>query len=186
MCVCVICFGGRGGGRGSSKCFKSLGGGTGRAGEQAFRLKDRQADTAAHSEANNAPVDGAAVDERREHAQALAERVADGREAQHEVQVGAHAVHEERVDGLLGDGQAGGHHEGAHGGGDLLDIFIREQVGHLGVHTYISVCVHVRVAWLGTAAYMTHIYFPPPTTTTTTYTACKAQFQTRPPRRPSG
>ena len=41
------------------------------------------------------PVDGAAVDERGELLRARAELVADGREAEDEVQVGAHAVDEE-------------------------------------------------------------------------------------------
>ena len=45
------------------------------------------------------PVDGAAVDERREHAQAAPERVADRAHRQHHVQIGAHAVDEEAVHG---------------------------------------------------------------------------------------
>ncbi len=40
-----------------------------------------------------APVDGAAVDERRELAQSVAERIADGREAEHDVKVLARLVH---------------------------------------------------------------------------------------------
>mmetsp|Transcript_5846 Transcript_5846/g.17896 ORF Transcript_5846/g.17896 Transcript_5846/m.17896 type:complete len:323 (+) Transcript_5846:1383-2351(+) len=48
------------------------------------------------------PVDGRAVDERRELAQAVAERVADRRERQHDVQVAPDLRHKERVQRLLG------------------------------------------------------------------------------------
>ena len=48
------------------------------------------------------PVDGAAVDQRGEHAAAHAESAADGRHAEDDVQVGAHAADEEGLDVVLG------------------------------------------------------------------------------------
>ena len=43
------------------------------------------------------PVDGAAADERREHAQSVAERVADGAHREHDVQVATNSLREEVV-----------------------------------------------------------------------------------------
>ena len=77
------------------------------------------------------PVDGAAVDERREHAAAHAERGADGRHREYDVQVLARAVHKEFLQIILGLGDLAILGERAHSVGDLLPLIVREEVGHL-------------------------------------------------------
>ena len=50
-----------------------------------------------HAEPYLEPVDGAAVDERRKHAETIAERVADGTHCEHDVKILLHALYEEVV-----------------------------------------------------------------------------------------
>ena len=78
------------------------------------------------------PIDGAAVDDGREHATSRAEGAANGTHAQHDVQVVAHAVDEELVDGVavaLGDADLLGSRATADD--DALVLVGLEQVGHL-------------------------------------------------------
>ena len=87
------------------------------------------------------PVDGAAVDQRGEHPQASTEGLSDGRQADHQVQVGTHPSDEEAIDlrrharvharllARLGQG----FHDGA-------ELFVVEQVGHLsGVEDAVDI-----------------------------------------------
>ena len=55
----------------------------------------------------------------------------DAPEAEHEMQEAAHSVDKVRVDADLGDRQARGHHQGAHGCTDGLHVIVAQQVGDL-------------------------------------------------------
>mmetsp|Transcript_36696 Transcript_36696/g.116794 ORF Transcript_36696/g.116794 Transcript_36696/m.116794 type:complete len:681 (+) Transcript_36696:3332-5374(+) len=91
------------------------------------------------------PVDGAAVDERGEHAAAHAEGVADGRHGEDDVQVLADELHKVRVDSVAALRLARRLGEWAHLVEDLRHVFFRHHVWHLTSVEQIVDVLHERL-----------------------------------------
>ena len=94
------------------------------------------------------PVDGAAVDEPRELLRAAAELHAHRREAQHDVEVLAHAVDEEvpQIIGRVGRVRRHLLHHRAYVGHDGLHLVLREEPGHLARHQHLVDVLEERLA----------------------------------------
>jgi hypothetical protein len=88
------------------------------------------------------PVNGAAVDEGREHAQPLPESISDWTHREHEVQLAANAAHKVCIHGHLGDRPLGVHQR-PHCSGNLLRVVHFHQVRHLtSVEDVVNVLEH--------------------------------------------
>ena len=83
------------------------------------------------------PVDGAAVHQAGEHAATLAEPVADGGHAQHDVQVLDDPPQEKRVQLILHLARAGFLRVRAHVLAQTADLVLREQVRHLAAREHV-------------------------------------------------
>ena len=90
------------------------------------------------------PVDHGAARERGELAAAVTHARTDGRHAEDDVQIGAHAADEEGLDVVLGGGDAGLLARLAARADDLLPLVVGKEVGHL-VRVRVRVRVRARV-----------------------------------------